>query len=651
MNLKHAFVFSIAFTCLAPNIFAASAAQGGAVLADSEDSRYQSTPHASTSRKSVSTIANDNRILHDDHGDAGELTMLQELKAIPALDKSRCRDSPLILLLETTGGSKIPFACKSMLKSNNTSCSASGVLASHCPKACGMCQLYKCSDSKGTFLMQNGCDRDCSWLQGSSERRKRIECKRGAVAKTCRATCNFCDSDDTAVTNKPSTELGAVPSAVPSFDPSLVPSAVPSNKPSLVPTNAPSVQLSNPPSRELSLVPSFDPSYSSPRPSTLMWSQLYNDLTGEASGDEFGYASAISADGSRLIAGAYGHSGYTGQVRVYRDTGDSWEQVHAPLNGDANNDRFGSAVGLSEDGMLIIVSAVNSNKVKVFRDNGLWSWEQFGQDLIVSKGFGNFGPAVGMSSKGLRIIIGDWSDKSDTGRVDTGRVYVLDYDGTTWGNVYQTDLSGTSGSQFGRAVGISADGFRIIISAPWEYVNGIFRTGQTKVFEDTGSSWEQLGQDLNGSAAGDLSGYSVAMAGNGERVVIGTPKHDENGKNSGQVKVFEYNSQGEWVHVHDRNFNGNGANDELGRSVGISHDGTKIVMGSYENGDIFNSSGQVQVFKDNGTAWVQVGDDINGEAFYGRFGDSTGITGDGSRIVASAYGSNSDTGKVQVFEK
>ena len=109
-------------------------------------------------------------------------------------------------------------------------------------------------------------------------------------------------------------QLSAVTSAVPSLGPSLVPSAVHSIVPSLVSTNAPSVQLSNPPSIELSLVPSFDPSYSSPRPSTLMWSQLYNDLTGEASGDEFGYACAISADGSRLIAGAIGHSNYTGQA-------------------------------------------------------------------------------------------------------------------------------------------------------------------------------------------------------------------------------------------------------------------------------------------------------------------------------------------------
>ena len=80
----------------------------------------------------------------------------------------------------------------------------------------------------------------CSSLLGSSEKRKKNKCKKPAVAKTCRATCNFCDSDDT-VTNKPSTELSAVPSAVPSNKPSTELSAVPSAVPSFIPSNSPTV--------------------------------------------------------------------------------------------------------------------------------------------------------------------------------------------------------------------------------------------------------------------------------------------------------------------------------------------------------------------------------------------------------------------------
>uniref|UniRef100_A0A7S3QCW1 Uncharacterized protein n=1 Tax=Chaetoceros debilis TaxID=122233 RepID=A0A7S3QCW1_9STRA len=165
--------------------------------------------------------------------------------------------------------------------------------------------------------------------------------------------------------------------------------------------------------------------------------------------------------------------------------------------------------------------------------------------------------------------------------------------------------------------------------------------GQTKVFKDTGSSWVQLGQDLNGSAATDHGfGDSVAIAGNGRSIVIGALDPDE------EVKVFEYNSQEEqWVHVHGTNFNGGRI---LGGSVGMSYDGKKIIVGAPITD---NYSGQVQVFKDDGSAWVQVGEDIKGEQFNDNMGSSIGITGDGSRIVASSHGKRPKSGTVKVFER
>ena len=247
MNVKLTFALSIALTCLAPDIFcaAASSTQSAGIFGDGEDSRHlqrrttDADIIASASLGGVS-IANDNRILHDT--DTRRMMPEESEKIIPGfIDSPPCKDSPLEILLETTGGSKIPFACKSMLLSKNTSCSESGVLASHCPKACGMCPSKKCSDSEGTFLMRNGRDRDCSWLVGKNPKKKRIGCKKPSVAKTCRATCEFCPSDDTE-SNQPSiSESSTSPSAVP-----------PSFGPSLVSKNAPSVQLSNLPSRELS---------------------------------------------------------------------------------------------------------------------------------------------------------------------------------------------------------------------------------------------------------------------------------------------------------------------------------------------------------------------------------------------------------------
>jgi hypothetical protein len=40
------------------------------------------------------------------------------------------------------------------------------------------------------------------------------------------------------------------------------------------------------------------------------------------------------------------------------------------------------------------------------------------------------------------------------------------------------------------------------------------------------STWVQVGADIDGEAAGDQSGYFVAMSADGKRVIIGAPFND-----------------------------------------------------------------------------------------------------------------------------
>ena len=54
----------------------------------------------------------------------------------------------------------------------------------------------------------------------------------------------------------------------------------------------------------------------------------------------------------------------------------------------------------------------------------------------------------------------------------------------------------------------------------------------------TGGNWVQLGQDIDGEAAGDHSGSSVSLSQNGGLVAIGAPLNDGNGGGSGQVRVY-----------------------------------------------------------------------------------------------------------------
>ena len=55
-----------------------------------------------------------------------------------------------------------------------------------------------------------------------------------------------------------------------------------------------------------------------------------------------------------------------------------------------------------------------------------------------------------------------------------------------------------------------------------------------------GPAWSQiqLGSDIDGEAAGDYSGISVALSSDGTRVAIGAPG---NGDNAGQVRIYDWN--------------------------------------------------------------------------------------------------------------
>ena len=58
----------------------------------------------------------------------------------------------------------------------------------------------------------------------------------------------------------------------------------------------------------------------------------------------------------------------------------------------------------------------------------------------------------------------------------------------------------------------------------------------------------QLGQDINGEAAYDYSGWSVAMSSDGMTVAIGAPYNNGNGDYNGHVRVYQYDGSA-WVQI------------------------------------------------------------------------------------------------------
>ena len=94
----------------------------------------------------------------------------------------------------------------------------------------------------------------------------------------------------------------------------------------------------------------------------------------------------------------------------------------------------------------------------------------------------------------------------------------------------------------------------------------------------SGNAWTQVGGDIDGEAADDQSGFSVSLSSDGTRVAIGALANDGNGSAAGHVRVYEYSGSA-WAQLGD-DIDGEAADDQSGFSVSLSSDGTRVAIGA-----------------------------------------------------------------------
>ncbi len=199
----------------------------------------------------------------------------------------------------------------------------------------------------------------------------------------------------------------------------------------------------------------------------------------------------------------------------------------------------------------------------------------------------------------------------------SGLVRVFDWNGLTWSQL-GSGLNGENPfDQSGIAVSMDSLGRRVAIGSRLNNGNGT-NSGHTRVYDWNGSVWLQLGADIDGGAIGDESGGAICLNGAGNRVAIGAEGNDGNGTNSGHVRVFDWNGT-TWTQV-GADVDGEATSDNSGFSVSLNNSGSRLAVGAPLNDGGGNNAGQTRVYEWNGTAWVQMGTDIDGE----NAGDESG---------------------------
>ncbi|MDC3046213.1 Ig-like domain-containing protein, partial [Prochlorococcus sp. AH-736-A20] len=196
-----------------------------------------------------------------------------------------------------------------------------------------------------------------------------------------------------------------------------------------------------------------------------------------------------------------------------------------------------------------------------------------------------------------------------------------------------SDFNGQSAyDQLGYSVSLSDDGSIVAISANGNDDNGT-NGGQVRIYQNNSGTWTQIGE-IDGEASDDYSGSSVSISGDGSVVAIGASGNDDNGTSSGHVRIYQNNS-GTWTKIGD-DIDGEAAYDYSGYSVSLSDDGSIVAIGAYGNDDNGTSSGHVRIYQNNSGTWTKIGDDIDGEAASDEFGKSVSLSGDGSVVAIGA---------------
>jgi hypothetical protein len=401
----------------------------------------------------------------------------------------------------------------------------------------------------------------------------------------------------------------------------------------------------------ISLSPSITAYNNSDAPSSNFNSSLlqsFQIISGEAGFQYLGTSVGMTPSAEYIAVGikeAYGK----GMVRVYV----RYENVFSPLGvdsmfGDSPGDEFGSAVSISNDGKRVAVGSRSSSSsgkekngsVKVYQySESLNSWLQVGNTIEGVEELERLGFDVDISGDGLRVVCG-----SPKGSGGLGSATVYDFDRVGWQQVGGVLVGEELEDKAGFSVSLSSDGSAVAVGAISASLNGLEGCGSVTVYNFSNDTWVKSGQVLAGIIDGSQFGYSLALSGDGKRIVVGSNGYSTaDQSNIGSCEVFELDNQtSRWAPIGV--FMGNENNAEAGYHVSMSDDGTWIACSQTGR-----SNGAVVIYREEINEWIMFDTILPYFENSTSFGASTFLSRDGNELVVGAPLFNSSTGFVELF--
>lgn len=324
-----------------------------------------------------------------------------------------------------------------------------------------------------------------------------------------------------------------------------------------------------------------------------------------------------------------------------------WEQVGQDIYGENKQDATGSSVSLNADGNRVAIydtflSGDSKGAVRVFElQNDVWV--QLGNQVVGLLGDGQSAGNVVFNHIGSRFAFS--SPLYEFNSLEyLGAVRVFELQGNSWVQVGDTLYGEQQGDFFGTSIDFNAEGNRLIVGAHQSgNLNGN-KNGYIKTFELQNNIWELLGQQLNGNND-DEAGRSVSINDNGNWIAFSAPLNDQNGDNSGTVKIYELQANnwaqlGNSIYGESPGDNIGFANEPGSNGISLNGLGDKIVIGAPD---------RVTVYEIIGSTWTQLGNTIQGNSS-GYFGGAVAINSIGNIVLIGDFSHSEVRGRAFTYK-
>ena len=304
-----------------------------------------------------------------------------------------------------------------------------------------------------------------------------------------------------------------------------------------------------------------------------------------------------------------------------------------------HSDAFGHTVALS--GNHVLVGAPKANRVgpdgdKVLQAGTFYAfvrnkdnWEpQRGEKFNpkdVAKVSDHFGASASMS--GNTAVIGA-PGRDDAGE-NSGAAYIFVLSGNWEEQAKLIANDGAKGDGFGTAVSISRG--KVIVGAPDDDDGGT-SSGSAYIFVGKGKTWTQQAKlTAKDAAPSDEFGISVSISGN--TAIVGAATHSHGGiDRSGAAYIFVGDGE-TWTQQAKLTAKDAAPRDRFGTSVAIH--GLSTMIGAPRSDGVGSDSGAAYVFVGNGETWTQQAKLTPKDAEkFGQFGFSVSIIGNVALVGA-----------------